>query len=292
MAWNRNEIKTGLPPKRTKGGFAKRMVSVILLLITVGGGVVWFALRQDAPKGPESAPRTPARIRTVKTQVPTNAPVRRTVADIVRARGGMKNLTPEDKAEIAELRREKMARRGEPPMPGAAPRVRRIFECHSDQIISMVVTGGDSIPPFPGTNESLEREFVRSLGVPIVINEDDGEDVKKAKQMVIDARAVIDEEMKKGRGFREILEEYRRQVNDNTKMRREVRATAGEIMREDGVEAAEQYVGKANEKLKGWGMSGVDRPRTREEIQTDLRQRHLERQDKVNQTTKENTKHE
>lgn len=291
MAWNRNEGKADVAVERPKAGHAKRAAYAILVLLA-GGAIIWFASRPETPEKTGPTPGTSRKIDAVKPQIPTNAPARRTVADVIRERGGFKNLTAADKAEIAKIRREDASRhvpRAMPPMPGANPRVKRVFECRSDQVISMVLTAGDSIPPFPGSNESLEREFVRSLNVPIVINDDDSDEVKASKQAVIDARAVIDEEMKKGRGFREILEEYRNQVHDNAKMRREVKATAGEIMRTDGVEAADQYVEKANERLKGWGISGVKRPMTHEEFISNRHQRQL---DKQNKTTKEDSVNE
>lgn len=293
MAWNRNDQPPKTVEKKAKGGLPKWAPHVAAAIVVGGGVVVWFALRPATPEKPAPAPAKKAAV--VEPPAQTNARPRRTVAEVIRSRGGFKNLTPADKAEIAEIRRENAAHHRAsppPPMPGGGPRVKRVFECHSDQIIALVIASGDNIPPFPGTNEQLEREFVRSLKVPIVINDDDTEELKRTKQAVIDARAAIDEEMKKGRGFREILDDYRKQVNDNTKMRREVKAKAGEIMRTEGVEAAEQYVEKANEKLQEWGISGVNRPRTKEEIVADLQQRKLKRQEMQNKKTKEEPAHE
>lgn len=292
MAWNRNDQPSVAVEKKPKGGLSKWASHVAAAIVVVGGVVVWFALRPAAPEKPATTPTKKAAI--VEPPAQTNARPRRTIGEIIRSRGGRKNLTEEDKAELAILRKEMVAKAGMPPspMPGRGPRVKRVFECHSDQIIALVMTSGDNIPPFPGTNEQLEREFVRSLKVPIVINDDDSEELKRTKQAVIDARAAIDEEMKKGRGFREILDDYRKQVNDNTKMRREAKAKAGEIMRTEGVEAAEQYVEKANEKLQEWGISSIDRPRTKEEIVADLQQRKLKRQEMQNNKNKEVPAHE
>lgn len=292
MAWNRNDQPSVAVEKKPKGGLPKWAPHVAAAIVVVGGVVVWFALRPATSEKPATTPTKKAAI--VEPPAQTNARPRRTIGEIIRSRGGRKNLTEEDKAELAILRKEMVAKAGMPPspMPGRGPRVKRVFECHSDQIIALVMTSGDNIPPFPGTNEQLEREFVRSLKVPIVINDDDSEELKRTKQAVIDARAAIDEEMKKGRGFREILDDYRKQVNDNTKMRREAKAKAGEIMRTEGVEAAEQYVEKANEKLQEWGISSIDRPRTKEEIVADLQQRKLKRQERQNNKNKEVPAHE
>lgn len=240
---------------------------------------MWWILPEGETAVSSKPPYRDGLIREAKparapvAEVVTNLPPGKRILQIIRSRGGRKNLTDADKAEIAALRKEQLEKEGVPVPPPAGTAA---FECHSDQVISMVLTGGDDIPPFPGTEEDLEREFIRSLDIPIVINEDDSEQVKEAKRTVAEARVEIDAEMKKGRGFREILEEYRQRVMDDAAQRKEVRDMAREMMRNGEGESVDAFLDKANRILGDRGIEAVDRPKTREEVLEERRLRRLE----------------
>ena len=281
MSWNRPKEgigDRGLGIGGRRDGWLKGLVAGVVVVL--GSAVAAWLLWPDAkPPRSTSTSTSTSLIRETKparapaAEVVTNLPPGKRILQIIRSRGGRKNLTDADKAEIAALRKEQLEKAGIPVPPPAGTSA---FECHSDQVISMVLTGGDDIPPFPGTEEDLEREFIRSLDIPIVINEDDSEQVKAAKRTVAEARVEIDAEMKKGRGFREILEEYRQRVMDDAAQRKEVKDMAREMMRNGEGESVDAFLDKANRILEDRGIEAVDRPKTREEVLEERRLRRLE----------------
>ena len=129
----------------------------------------------------------------------------------------------------------------------------------SDQVIAMAVSGDmdDELPPIP-ISEDMEADFVESLKTPIVINDDDSEAIKESKRRVIEARTIIDEEMKKGRGFREILADHIAQRKANAAARETVMEAVNDLKKEGDPELLNQYLEKANAFLREKGIREVE----------------------------------
>ena len=286
MAWNQPNGHDTRPAKKKTllNSVALPVIGVVLFAVVVALVVVFRGGDAEASKHHGktlSKAETPAsRASKVATQEPTPG---QKIMDIIRKRGGRKNLTEEDKEEIKLLQAENMARASD--ATPATPKFTTPFECHTDQVIAMVLTAGESIPPFPGTSDSLDKEFVRSLSVPIVINDDDDEKTKEVKRLVIETRKEIDEQMRKGKSFRTILEEHRKATEDNAQLKREALAIAREMVDEGEAGMADEFVEKANEMLGEKGAAPISRPLTAEERRERILQRKLEREQ-----NKENTK--
>ena len=74
-----------------------------------------------------------------------------------------------------------------------------VFDNASDDQLAMAVGGGgtQAIAPIPMTAAS-EAEFLKSLERPIVISEDDSEQVKRLKEAVRNAREAMKQMMDEG----------------------------------------------------------------------------------------------
>lgn len=136
-----------------------------------------------------------------------------------------------------------------------------VFTNVSDQTLAVALSGdmNEDIPPMP-ICDNLEEAFVESLKTPIEINDDDSEAIKESKRRVIEARAVIDAEMKKGRGYREILEEHLAQRKMNAEARETVMQAAQELRNSGDTEMLNEYLQQANGFLRDNGIGEVETP--------------------------------
>lgn len=133
------------------------------------------------------------------------------------------------------------------------------FSNISDQILAVALSGDmdGRLPPIPIV-DNIEEEFVKSLTVPIEILDDDTEAVKESKRRVMEAREIISEEMKKGRGFREILDEHLAMREANAEAREIVMEGVADIKKSGDPELLNQYLEKANEHLRNLGAREVN----------------------------------
>lgn len=139
---------------------------------------------------------------------------------------------------------------------------RPVFDNSSDQLIAMAIQGANSpvgMPPMP-ISDSAEKDFVESLKKPIVINPDDSEEIKQLKQSVMAVRAEIDQMMKDGKSFKEIMKDHQALVNDNASLRKDVLKSVNEFIEKGDAEGAQMFLEKANETLGEMGIAPVDMP--------------------------------
>lgn len=158
---------------------------------------------------------------------------------------------------------------------------RSVFDNPSDQLIAMAIHGGNStsgMPPMP-ISSSAEEDFVKSLEKPIVINPDDSEEVKQLKQSVMKVRAEIDQLMKEGKSFSEIMKEHQALVNENASVRKDVEKGLKELVDQGDFEAAQEYLNKMNPALEELGVMPLEMPETREERRQRIREQSLMRRE-------------
>ena len=99
------------------------------------------------------------------------------------------------------------------------------------------------------------KAFAEALKKPIVIKDDDPENVKKAKLLVQSGREAIFEALKSGKSVQEIIADHCAAVNNNAELHNAVGAEYRKLVAEGDLEAAEEYRRKANEVLQ---QSGAD----------------------------------
>lgn len=139
-----------------------------------------------------------------------------------------------------------------------------IFENASDQVIALAlsVKPGQSMPPLPQLDKSLEQDFVNSLASPIVINDDDSEEIKRLKADVIETKAYIAEQIKNGGSLLEILREHQQMMNDTADHHLMAVEAAQKIKAEYGADAANEFIDRVNESLRAKGIPEIERGTT------------------------------
>lgn len=132
-----------------------------------------------------------------------------------------------------------------------------VFDNVIDQTLSIAlsVPPGHSLPPMPSLGPDSTKAFAEALKKPIVIKDDDPENVKKAKLLVQSGREAIFEALKSGKSVQEIIADHCTAVNDNAELHNAVGAEYRKLVAEGDLEAAEEYRRKANEVLQ---QSGAD----------------------------------
>ncbi len=141
----------------------------------------------------------------------------------------------------------------EPPKP--------VFENAAEQVIALAISTppGASMPPLPDLT-GLEEDFAKSLERPIVITEDDSEEVQKLKERVAETKAYLAEEVKKGGNIIDILREHQEEMGrieaEQLAAVREMQA----IKAEEGDEAAAEDVKRKNGEFRKDGIPELPVP--------------------------------
>jgi flagellar basal body-associated protein FliL len=137
--------------------------------------------------------------------------------------------------------------------------VKSIWNNSTDQLLHMALTTppGVEMPPLPYTYGSLTKEFYDSLATPIIINDDDSEEVREAKERIIQARETVSRLLSEGYTFEDILADHEMNNREEASMRREVAERIEEIKREGDIEMARDYMNRANELLRNAGITEV-----------------------------------
>lgn len=134
-----------------------------------------------------------------------------------------------------------------------------IFATATDDILAMATgTGGDEpCPPLP-FDENMEDAFLDSLKIPIVINDDDSDEVKAAKERVRTAREQMIEGIANGGTFYSILNEHIKTQHENAETREQVMATVQELKESGDPAVLDAYLKEANTILGNLGASPVN----------------------------------
>ena len=148
-----------------------------------------------------------------------------------------------------------------------------IFDNVIDQTLSIAlsVPNGHSLPPMPALGPNANKEFAKALKKPIVINDDDPEDVKRAKLLVQAGREAILDQLDSGKSVNEIIADHCAAVNDNAELRKTVNSEYRKLLEEGDLEGAETYREEANKILEKAGAEPV--PQRSENSRTRLQKK-------------------
>ena len=139
---------------------------------------------------------------------------------------------------------------------------RSIFTNASDQVLGMIANTppGRDMPPMP-ISKSIDHDFERSLNAPIIINDDDSDEVKAVKQAVMQLRLEV-QAIKEAEGLSvyDILTQHQDLMRENAKLRIDAHKEAIEIYKSGDEEGAKIYVEKINEKLVKLGAEPIRMP--------------------------------
>jgi hypothetical protein len=134
-----------------------------------------------------------------------------------------------------------------------------IFENVADQLIAMAVAvePGASMPPLPDLS-NVDEEFAHALLTPIRIEENDSAEVRELKARVLEARAYLADEVKKGGTVREALRAYQAEMERHADSHAMAVQQIVEIRRSDGIEAAREFCARVNEAFRARGIPELD----------------------------------
>lgn len=263
--WNRPT--SGNPTAERKRGkpTATRGLVAGLLVVVVAGIAAWLIMSPAESRKPEPRSKKPTPIKDVK---PAAVP-KPMVAETNKV-AKTESAVPLEKWNGHEIVSRKTVTNGVNvviTMVGKDGKIYKelkkttkpIFTNPVDQVLSMLLSNppGASIAPLPSLGSDPDELFAKALRSPIVINDDDPENVKKAKLLVQGAREQILEEMGKGRSVMDVISSHISTVNDNNKLHGEVRETYEKMVQEGDLEVAEQYRTKANQILLNAGAEIV-----------------------------------
>ncbi len=137
-----------------------------------------------------------------------------------------------------------------------------VFKRTSDQVIALCLSTkpGQSMPPLPMLDKSLERDFVESLSEPIEILESDSPRVKEIKAQVMETRAYLKEEIKSGRTtLLEALQEHQRSMERTADAHTMALQEVRKIRQNGGPQSeVDEFVKAVNESFKARGIPEID----------------------------------
>ena len=156
-----------------------------------------------------------------------------------------------EKFKTADGKTHKVIRPSRPP----------IFRHITDDLLSMVLVDNGPMPPLP-LSGNMDKEFLESLKDPISVEDGDDEKTIARKEAVIALRKEVDELMRQGVGFTDILREHQRIFNDNRALRDEAIAELRRVRDEGDTEGTRQYLEKVNAFLEKRGIEPISMPTT------------------------------
>jgi len=271
MPGKRSQRTAILPRGATLAGSPARPVRRAIVWTIIGVALAitaWFiAIREGASsKNGSVGARRPSRLALNETASPSHTP---SFEDDAPANAQPVISTPTKQAEAVTPTKESATNEVS---EAEAARIQKwkdkfakrksIFNNASDQILGMIAGAppGRDMPPLP-IAKSIDRDFMKSLETPIVINDEDSDRVKELKKSVMRLRDEI-LEIKKSEGLSvyEILTQHQDLVRENAAIRVNAQREALEIYNSGDVEAAQEYVDKMNEALDRLGAEAIRLP--------------------------------
>ena len=112
------------------------------------------------------------------------------------------------------------------------------------------------MPPLPDLR-GIDEDFAKSALSPIVINEDDPDDIKELKRNVIEAKKQILEAVKSGKSVMEALQEHQAQMARLEDSRLMAIREMQRISAEDGLEMAQEFAKRVNKDFEEKGIPAI-----------------------------------
>ena len=215
---------------RTSGASRKPITALITAIMAVavilGTGIWWWCghagrVTLPEPETPKKSAALPKEVKPAEAPKPVAMKAEAQTSGTNAEASAVRNVRMEHGVEVVSVQTrtnsagtvvEKLRLADGQVIENVYP-PKPIFSNPSDQMIAMALSfkPGQSMAPFPSLS-NMNQDFANSLLSPIVINDDDPEDVKEQKRAVKEARAYIVAEIKNGRTVAECLNEYRDQL--------------------------------------------------------------------------------
>ena len=136
---------------------------------------------------------------------------------------------------------------------------RRLFTNPVDIVLSILLTTpeGAPVPPLPPLGPRADDIFGAALQAPIEISDEDSDEDKRIKKLVIAAREEMLQELATGRTVNDVIEDHCTYVDANNTLRAEAIVQYKELLAEGDEEMAEEYRKKVNQLLEGKGAATI-----------------------------------
>ena len=136
-----------------------------------------------------------------------------------------------------------------------------VFKHASDSYLAMAlsVPVGAEMAPLPDlSNEGgLDKAFMESLKEDIFIEDGDSERIKDLKVKVVAARETMKALLKEGYSFVEVLEDTRKNINENVELRAQMTAQYHDLLQKGFSEDAESLRIKVNKVFAEMGIEDI-----------------------------------
>ena len=263
--------------KRTTGGTSpnlpKSLVRGIVAGVVVFAGAIiaWhFLARGGGSEKPDAAKNPPKTVKPAPMPVvpspekPEVAPPKPVEDELPPSQRRVKTISIQtnyigqicERYQTADGKTHKIYRPSKPPL----------FKHQTDQLLAMALAGDDrrSAPPLP-LGRNLDKEFLESLKTPIEISPDDPPDIVARKEAVIAARKQVDELMRQGIGFTQILADHQKLMSENKQIRDEMIREIKQYNAESDRESTQKALDSVNAALENMGITPIEMPKTAEE---------------------------
>lgn len=266
---SRADESSDVPVKRTMRISAKWVGMAVGVVVL--GIVFWMFLSQDKTGKPSSNKPSP---RTISKERPPTEKVAPAPTNTVEKVHG-KEIKPRKRREPVVHREPEITKNAPPPKIDALDLIKNstvisntvrssrvLFKSRSENLLAGIIS---SKPGYRVINLPLDAGFVEdfksSLGNPITIDDEDTPADIELKQAVVDAKAMLLEEMGKGGDITRIISDAREDLNRLADYRKSVQMTYSSLVREGRPpEECEVFRKEANELLKEYGLPPIDEP--------------------------------
>lgn len=132
---------------------------------------------------------------------------------------------------------------------------RPLFKSKSENTIAGILTTEPGTPILDlGLDERFVRDFKNSLTNKIEITDEDTEEDIKVKQMMVDTKAALLEEMNKGGDLLKILQDARNELNELADYRERLRRAYLDKKASSSEEDSDKFMAEANEMLSQYNL--------------------------------------
>lgn len=156
---------------------------------------------------------------------------------------------------------------------------RPVFDNYADQVLAVATQGNGTLPPLP-----MGKKFEDALGAAvrkeIVINDDDPPNVKAVKERVIQARKDLLQRMAEGERAEDVIKDQYRLQKENAAIRAELVAELRSYVEKGDLTGARSFCERMNPSLENLGITGLEVPKSREEVRAERLERRFQAADK------------
>ena len=258
-------------------GLGRGAVLAAVGVVLVAAVIAWALLGNDSESKSTMEKKGPKRVGAAETSAPhaalppVESPETKDTASIEDASPAVpeREVRYEDGVEVISsvvttnstgavmerlvLANGKKIRKIHPPKP--------VFDNAADQLIALALATkpGESMPPFPDMN-GVDRDFEQALMTPIVINDNDPDDVRELKAKVMEVRAYLAEEVKNGGSLVDALEAHRSEMDRIADSHAMAIQEVQKLMSEGNLEGAREFAENVNAAFEAQGIPPIKVP--------------------------------